>query len=103
MQGGSGGSRRDGRVRRAESSLPGLAWMLREPLSDSSNLFTRRRPVRIARITVEHQSIGFQRFFEIFLVEPNCLVVVVRTDGLEIKVVAHEPPVACGFSDLPTS
>jgi len=50
------------------------------------------RPVRVACITVEHQRAGFQRFFEFFLAECNCLVVVVRTNDFEINAVAHEPP-----------
>lgn len=50
------------------------------------------RPVRVARITVEHQHSGFQRFFEFLLAECNCLVVVVRTNDFEINAVAHEPP-----------
>jgi hypothetical protein len=40
---------------------------------------------------VEHQRTGFQRFFEFFLTECNCLVVVVRTDNIEVQAIAHEP------------
>jgi len=40
---------------------------------------------------MEHQRTGFQRFFEFFLTECNCLVVVVRTNNLEILPVAHKP------------
>ena len=87
-------------LRRAGSSSgqPALTWILRKLLSEVGDVFMGGRPVRVACITVEHQRAGFQRFFEFFLAECNCLVVVVRTNNFEIYAVAHEPP-ACEIPD----
>src|SRR5580692_11547925 len=74
------------------SGQPALAWILRKLLSELGDVFRGGRPVRVARITVEYQCAGFQRFFEFLLAECNCLVVVVRTNDFEIDAVAHEPP-----------
>jgi hypothetical protein len=49
---------------------------------------------------VKHQRAGFQRFFEFFMAECDCLVVVVRTYNFEIQVIAHEPPTVCELSRL---
>jgi len=62
-------------------------------LSNLGDVFMGGRPVRVTGITVEHQRTGFQRFFESFPTECDCLVVVVRTNNLEIHPVAHLPPV----------
>jgi hypothetical protein len=87
--------------RRAYSSPPrrasldavlALTWILRELLSEVGDFFMGGRPVRVACIAVEQQCAGFQRFFEFFLAECNCLVVVVGTNDFEINAVAHEPP-----------
>jgi len=72
------------------------AWRARshilgELFSKPGDFFTRWRPVRVAGVAVEHQRAGRQRFFEFFLTECNCLVVVVRTVSLELQAVAHEP------------
>ena len=71
-----------------------LACILRELLPEFGNVCTGWRPVRIACIAVEQQVIGFQPFFEFFLTECNCLVVIVRTNNFEIHTLAHEPPAA---------
>jgi hypothetical protein len=66
--------------------------MLRELLSETDNIFVRRRPVRIAGIAVEDQRVRFQLGFELLLAEGNRLVVVVRTYDFKIYAVAHEFP-----------
>jgi len=58
----------------------------------SGDFLSGWRPVRFARITVEHQSIGFERLFELFLTERNCLVVVVWAYCLELEAITHAPP-----------
>src|SRR5277367_22369 len=74
------------------SGQPALTWILRKLLSEVGDVFMGGRPVRLARITVEYQRAGFQPFFEFFMAECNCLVVVVRTNDFEINAVAHESP-----------
>jgi hypothetical protein len=80
-----------GRVR-SRTSFVFRARILRQPLSNPGDVFMGGRPVRVAGIAVEHQHAGFQRFFESFLAECNGLVVVVRTNNLDIHAVAHKPP-----------
>jgi hypothetical protein len=46
-----------------------------------------------------HQRTEFQLFFEFFLAECNCLVVVVRKYYFELYAGAHEPPAACEYPD----
>jgi hypothetical protein len=62
---------------------------LQKPLSEVGDVFMGGWPVRVARITVEHQRARFQLFFEFFLTECNCLVVVVWTNDFEINAIAH--------------
>jgi hypothetical protein len=66
--------------------------MLRELLSKLDNLFVSGRPVRIARIAVEHQRVRFQLGLEFFLTEGNRLVVVIRTYNFKIDAMAHAFP-----------
>src|SRR5689334_10660094 len=65
--------------------------MLREVLSNPGDFFAGWRPVRVARVAVKYQRIGLQRSFEFFLIECNCLVVVVRTHNFEFETVVHKP------------
>jgi hypothetical protein len=66
--------------------------MFRELFAKPGNIFVGGSPVRIACIAVENQRAGFQRFFEAFMSECNCLAVVVRTNDFKIHTFAHEPP-----------
>ena len=65
--------------------------MFREQLANFGDVFVGGRPVGVARITVEYQRTGFQRFFEFFRTECNRLVVVTWTYDFEINAVAHRP------------
>src|ERR1022692_3153320 len=67
-----------------------LACMLRELLSELGDFFTGWRPVRVACIAVEYKCVGLQRCLEFLSGEGNCLVVIVRADGIEFQAVAHE-------------
>jgi hypothetical protein len=67
----------------------GRALTLRQLLPDFGDIFMRRRPVRIACIAMENQRAGFQLGLEIFPVERNRLIVVVRTNNFKIQAVAH--------------
>ena len=53
------------------------------------DFFARWRPVRVARIAVGYKRVGLQRCLEFFPSEPNGLVVIVRTVGIELHAVAH--------------
>ena len=53
--------------------------------------FRRRRPVRLARVAVEHQRTGLQLLLEFFVTERHCLVMIVRTHNFEIDTLAHTP------------
>src|ERR1022692_2187222 len=75
----------------SQNSKTSWSRFLREMLPKIGDFITGWRPVRVACVTVEHQRAGLQRFFEFFLTERNCLVVVVRTDNFELQSVAHEP------------
>jgi hypothetical protein len=52
----------------------------------------RGKPVRVARIAVEHHRVGFQFFFELFAAECNGLAVIVRAYDFEIHAIAHDVP-----------
>jgi hypothetical protein len=69
-------------------------------LSKFDDFFTGWRPICVARIAVEHQRTRLQRFFEFFLTESNCLVVIVRTFDTKLQAVAHEPSYYLRFSAI---
>jgi hypothetical protein len=71
---------------------PGPSRILRQLLANFGNVFMGGRPVRVACIAVEHQRARFQFRFELFLIECNCLVVILRTYDFEVYAVAHQPP-----------
>jgi hypothetical protein len=79
-----------------------LRRILSELFSKFSDFMTGWRPVRVTRITVEHQGIRFQPRFEFILRKFNSLIVVVRTHNLERQAVFHlkPPPPASGLSTL---
>ena len=54
-----------------------------------------RRPVRIARITVEHQRTGLQLFLKFLCAECHALIVVVGTFNFKIYSVAHKLRIGC--------
>ena len=70
----------------------GAGLILGEVFSKLRDFLAGRRPVRVAGVAVEHQRIGLQLCFEFIPAEGNGLVVVVRTNGLELQMIAHEPP-----------
>jgi hypothetical protein len=63
--------------------------ILRKLPPEFRDLFMRWRPIRVARIAVEHQRARFQSRFEFLLAECNRLVVVVRANDFEINAIAH--------------
>ena len=82
----------DGSIPTLELSLIHISsgsGLLRELPPKIGDFIAGWRPIRVARVTVEHQRAGFQRLFEFLLSERNCLVVVVRTDNIELQSVAH--------------
>jgi hypothetical protein len=72
----------------ASTSLTGNS-IFGEPFSELVDLLSRRSPVGVAGITVEHQTIGFHGILELLACEPDGLVVIVRTDNLDIYAFAH--------------
>jgi hypothetical protein len=78
----------------AHVSEPGqflaLAFLAGELLPKFDDVFVGGRPIGIAGIAVEEEAAGLLSIVELLLAQLDCLIVIVRTDNLELIMVAHE-------------